>query len=539
MNLGKAIIVSVMACGLFWPGLPTSADPHSGMSANVAFIGGSTLDTNVPCGYSGFTAANVMYVSGGGCLPVSGPVGELGDFTFEPMVPADVSAANLALYDTAVLNVASWAMNCDTNNLSAQAKADLVDFVGNGNKLIIYDSECYPGPVDYTWLPFPFTTANPGALGASGTLTVVENNLLSTWVGDPDCTGAGALDPHCINVAYLGSSTDAVGDMNVVTTVDPNLCADLSGTNAIGVTGATHVYMKYPTASGVGLIFYNGLDMDYLYYDDTELRQLWVQELQQPLDDPASLPCGTPVVGISLTPPTAENEVGTDHTVTAALSDLLNNPQPDELVNFEVTSGPNAGAAGTCSVNTDCTTDENGEVSFTYNGSGGEGIDEIVACFFNEVGSEICSQRVTKEWIILNAAPECDEAYPSQALLWPPNHRFEAIEILGVLDPDEEPVSITITGIRQDEPVTAQGTGTTAPDGRGVGTSIAEVRRERMGSDGENTRAGNGRVYHIEFLAEDPQGASCSGEVLVGVPHDQNPVPDPIDDGPIYDSTEE
>jgi hypothetical protein len=135
--------------------------------------------------------------------------------------------------------------------------------------------------------------------------------------------------------------------------------------------------------------------------------------------------------------------------------------------------------------------------------------------------------------------PDCSEAYPSVSMLWPPNHKFVEIEILGVTHPAGDEITITIQSIFQDEPVTAQGTGTTAPDGRGVGTSIAEVRSERMGSDGKNTQAGNGRVYHIEFLAEDPQGASCSGEVLVGVPHDQNPVPEPIDDGAIYDSTEE
>jgi hypothetical protein len=158
----------------------------------------------------------------GGCLTVSGPIGGLGDFLFSPMLPGDVSTASLAAYDTVVLNVASNAMACNTNNLSAQAKTDLINWVFGGGKLIIYDSECYPGPIDYSWLPYPFSTANPGALGAQGTLTVVEDNLLSTKVGDPTCTGAGASDLHCIDVDYLGTYSDAVGDMNVLTTVDPN-----------------------------------------------------------------------------------------------------------------------------------------------------------------------------------------------------------------------------------------------------------------------------------------------------------------------------
>ena len=59
----------------------------------------------------------------------SGPAGELGDFVFAAMVPADVSAANLAPFDTAVLNVASVGMACNTNTLSAAQQADLVAVV--------------------------------------------------------------------------------------------------------------------------------------------------------------------------------------------------------------------------------------------------------------------------------------------------------------------------------------------------------------------------------------------------------------------------
>ena len=141
---------------------PALADPHAGQSVNVVFIGGSTLDTSVPCGYG--PGANVMDYTYGGCLPVTGAAGELGDFTFTPMAPADVSAASLAPFDTAVLNVATIAMACNTNTLSASQQADLVAFVAAGKKLIIFDSECYPGPVDYSWMPFPFTTSNPGAM---------------------------------------------------------------------------------------------------------------------------------------------------------------------------------------------------------------------------------------------------------------------------------------------------------------------------------------------------------------------------------------
>ena len=78
---------------------------------------------------------------------------------------------------------------------------------------------------------------------------------------------------------------------------------------------------------------------------------------------------------------------------------------------FAVISGPNTGVLGTCSVNTDCTTDANGQVSFTYSGSAGQGTDEIKACFTNQAGAEVCSQVVTKEWVnraagLLEGRPE-------------------------------------------------------------------------------------------------------------------------------------
>ncbi len=136
--------------------------------------------------------------------------------------------------------------------------------------------------------------------------------------------------------------------------------------------------------------------------------------------------------------------------------------------------------------------------------------------------------------VVPNQPPECDEAYPSIQEIWPPNHKYVDIEIMGVTDPDGDPVTITITGITQDEPIDAvgNGDGKTSPDGTGVGTSTACVRAERQGT-------GNGRVYAISFTATDPAGAECSESVTVCVPHDQGPDHECIDDGQDYDSTEE
>jgi len=259
-------VAGLLLLALFGVGGSAFADPHAGQSVDVAMVGSSD-------------------VINGGNLPVVTPPAGLADFNFSDLDPANVNGTNLADFDTVVLNVASEEMDCETGTLSADAKTALVSFVQAGGKLIIYDSECPPN--DYSWLPFPFTTANPGQMGGYGTLTIVEENTLSS--NDSE-------DPHFIDAPNLGSETDAVGDMNVMTTRDSHWCLDMEGTNAADQTGPVHVYARY----GSGLIIYNGLDVDYMGeepeppYPDG-LSKIWLQELQQPFD-PDNLLCRRQVV---------------------------------------------------------------------------------------------------------------------------------------------------------------------------------------------------------------------------------------------------
>jgi hypothetical protein len=102
--------------------------------------------------------------------------------------------------------------------------------------------------------------------------------------------------------------------------------------------------------------------------------------------------------------------------------------------------------------------------------------------------------------------------------------------IVGVTDAFGLATTITVTGIQQDEPVNALGSGNTAPDGSGVGTPTAYVRAERAGP-------GTGRLYFISFTATNTQGAQCNGMVQGFVPHDQGQGFTPIDTGQRYDST--
>jgi hypothetical protein len=133
-----------------------------------------------------------------------------------------------------------------------------------------------------------------------------------------------------------------------------------------------------------------------------------------------------------------------------------------------------------------------------------------------------------------NRPPDVSQAHPSIATIWPPNGRFVQFNILGVTDPDGDPITIAINAIQQDEPVVTPGADSTSPDAILDGSGTASVRAERLNS-------GNGRVYRISFTATDgkPNGTT-SGVVYIQVPHDRGSQPVAIDDGPVtgyFDST--
>ena len=145
----------------------------------------------------------------------------------------------------------------------------------------------------------------------------------------------------------------------------------------------------------------------------------------------------TAAVGnIALTPATAQNEVGTSHTVTATITSA-GDPLPDELVTFSVTAGPNSGATGTCTPAT-CISGANGQVMWMYTGSGGVGTDTIQACFDDD-GTQKCA-TATKEWIDTNDPPSVSAGGDVSG------SEGSAISLDGtVSDPDGDTVTTTWT----------------------------------------------------------------------------------------------
>lgn len=102
---------------------------------------------------------------------------------------------------------------------------------------------------------------------------------------------------------------------------------------------------------------------------------------------------------IALDPATATNEAGTDHMVTATVTQG-GQPVVGTMVSFSVTAGPNTGEVsdpGECSTDPNCNTDANGQTSWTYTSNGTVGTDTIQACFTNASGDVQCA-TARKEW---------------------------------------------------------------------------------------------------------------------------------------------
>jgi lysophospholipase L1-like esterase len=323
----------------------------------------------------------------GGTLPTSGFPNYTPTFTnITPDSIRDDAVDPLASggYDTLVLNGI-----CDiaTYLASPNFKSRVEGFVGNGGKLIIWDSECQN--TDYSGFTLPFTTNNPGAQGAQGTLTDLEENPLSS---------TDSTSPSFLNAALIASLTDAVGDSNVFTTFDQHWFVDLQATNINGVTGPVQAYGNI----GRGLVIYSGLDKDFMpgpSFDPaatdgaSHLNRVWLLQLLQPWD-PDNLPGTVKAFGLALTPKSGSDPTGAAHTMTAHVT-RSSVPLSSVLVHFEVTSGPCQGASS------DVVTDSTGNGSFTYS-CPFAGTDTITATALVDNGTGglvIVSDTATEEWI--------------------------------------------------------------------------------------------------------------------------------------------
>lgn len=177
----------------------------------------------------------------------------------------------------------------------------------------------------------------------------------------------------------------------------------------------------------------------------------------------------------------------------------------------------------------------NSPISATANISIGLGAAVTLRDVTVTTGTETAT--ATAAFQVLNAAPVCSNARPSVALITPPNRAMVPVSLTGVTDPENDPVTLRVTSVRQDEPVDHTGDGSFAPDAAITGATVSLRAESILGTVvvGGSTFVGNGRFYQVGFTATDSFNQSCNGTVLVGVPHVRTA--SPINDGSLFDST--
>ncbi len=231
--------------------------------------------------------------------------------------------------DTVVL-----AQACDVKTSLPDAfKRALIDWVADGHKLIIQDSDkCGPRAVpDYSFLPYPFATNNPGPQGASSVISIVENNFLASALP----TDLGFFDEENWRLKKNGNVNNDFGDSNTIVKFDPHWCGMLVGTNVTGGHGFVVAYAHH----GRGIILYDGIDHDQS--GNVAYRNYVARQLLLPFD-PDGLPCSTRMAPFVVTtePSLVQRSVLAGQTVSYPLSVLAVQPGYKGTVKLSVTVSP-------------------------------------------------------------------------------------------------------------------------------------------------------------------------------------------------------
>jgi hypothetical protein len=133
---------------------------------------------------------------------------------------------------------------------------------------------------------------------------------------------------------------------------------------------------------------------------------------------------------------------------------------------------------------------------------------------------------VTVTVINSHTPPDASHARADVSVLWPPDHKMALVHIIGVDNPNNDP--ITINTVTQDERTNGLGDGDTPIDATINGDTVL-LRAERSGN-------GNGRVYRVCFTIHDPE-QNADGCVNVMVPKSKK-TDAAIDSGQNYNSTQ-
>jgi len=225
-------------------------------------------------------------------------------YTFAAIAAGMLDAGALSGNDAAITRDV-----CMLPQLLAPQQIDLLkQWVATGHKLILGGGSCGNGS-DFTWLPYPFTTAGPGPETTHASLIQVENNALGTNDKN-DAT-------HFVDtLSYVKDANNTLASADVVTTTDPHWCGHFFVAKPTNLNGFVQTY----AFDAGGLLIYDGFNDD----GNAALRQLRQLELALPV--PADLPCSQLVTEAFVLEPSQETtfSAGKAQSVHAMMNVLAN-----------------------------------------------------------------------------------------------------------------------------------------------------------------------------------------------------------------------
>jgi hypothetical protein len=147
-----------------------------------------------------------------------------------------------------------------------------------------------------------------------------------------------------------------------------------------------------------------------------------------------------------------------------------------------------------------------------FTGQFGYGTHEVVVAVSD--GSAEPTTCTTSVTVVDTLPPVVTAVTPSQAILWPPNHKLVPVSISVTADDQCGSTTSRIVSVTSNEPVNGIGDGNTTPDWLITGNLSLKLRAERSGR-------GSGRVYTVTVETVDHAGHKVTNTAEVKVPHDR------------------
>jgi outer membrane protein OmpA-like peptidoglycan-associated protein len=193
--------------------------------------------------------------------------------------------------------------------MGAQQLALLLHWIAAGHKLLLAGGACGAG-ADFSWLPYPFTSAGPGPESTHAGLIQVENNALGT--NDKDDS------EHYVDTdAYAADANNDLASADLMTTTGAHWCGHFFIAKTTNLNGFVQTY----AVDGGGVMIYDGFTGD-----DGQPQLQRIRQLELALPVPADLPCSQSSTESFLLEPSQEAtfEAGTAKQVFADMQLLAN-----------------------------------------------------------------------------------------------------------------------------------------------------------------------------------------------------------------------